>query len=287
MNLVSWTLQYLGVVLMGAAVFLLAWSIASDRQSLPYRYWARYVGHLEKRLRDLFVLNLSGSSIARGQFAAVVVVLAAAIYLGRGEFCLALPVIAVAPVLVLERQRASRTKAVELGMDAFIMTLANALKSTPSIGSALGYAQPLISPPLHEELGLALKQIRVGSTVDEALMNMGSRIRSLPLDATLSSILIGRQVGGDLITILETTATTLREMARLQGVLRAKTAEGKGQLIVLAVFPAVMLVSFDMASPGYFDPLTSSAVGYAVIAIATVLWIGAVAAARKVLSVDL
>jgi tight adherence protein B len=116
---------------------------------------------------------------------------------------------------------------------------------------------------------------------------MGARIRSLPLDATLSGILIGRQVGGDLITILETTGATLREMARLKGVLRTKTAEGKGQLIVLAVFPALILVAFDMMSPGYFDPLAASTVGYVVIVIATAMWIGAVAAARKILAVDL
>lgn len=283
----SWVLQALGVVLQGVAVFLAGWSIAAHRQSLPYRYWARYVGHLEKRLRDLFLLNTGGASIARAQCAALVLVAAAAIYLGRPIFYVAVPVIAATPVLVLERMRVARLKAVESGVDGFIMTLANALKSTPSIGSALVYAQPMISHPLDEELGLALKEIRVGTTVDEALMNMGSRIRSLPLDATLSSILIGRQVGGDLTTILETTASTLREMTRLQGVLRSKTAEGKGQLVVLAVFPAFILVSFDTMSPGYFDPMTASTVGYIVMVIATCLWIGAVAMARKVLAVDL
>lgn len=287
MNLEPRALGYLGAALMGVAVFLLGWSVVSHRQSLPYRYWARYVGHLEKRLRGLFEHALSGAAIARGQCAALALALAAAIYLGRPEVYLAVPIVAAAPVLVLEQRRVARRKAVEAGMDGFITTLANALKSTPSIGSALAYAQPLIPAPLDEELGLALEEIRVGSTVDEALMNMGARIRSLPLDATLSGILIGRQVGGDLTTILETTAATLREMARLHGVLRSKTAEGKGQLMVLAVFPALILVAFDMTSPGYFDPLTTSAIGYAVIVIGTSLWIGAVVLARKILAVNL
>lgn len=280
-------LEYAGVVLIGAAAFLLGWSVVPHRQSLAYRLWARYEGHLEKRLRDLFLLQLSGGMIARGQLAAIVAVSAAATYWGSGELCAFLPVVALGPVLTLERLRVLRIRAVELGMDAFIMTLANALKATPSIGNALAYAQPLLSPPLNQELGLALKEVRVGSTVDEALMNMGTRVRSLPLDATLSSILIGRQVGGDLVTILETTATTLREMARLHGVLRTKTAEGKGQLVVLAVFPALIVLGFDMASPGYFDPLTASVIGYVVIAISICLWIGAIAVARKVLAVDL
>jgi tight adherence protein B len=280
-------LGYAGVALLGAAVFLLAWSIAAHRQSLPYRYWARYVGHLEKTLRGLFELNVRGSLIAQCQVGALVLVLGAALYLGQPEIYLGLPIVAAAPVLVLERRRVTRRKSIEAGMDGFITTLANALKSTPSIGSALTYSQPLVPAPIDEELGLALKEMRVGSTLDEALMNMGLRVRSLPLDAALSGILIGRQVGGDLTKILETTAATLREMARLHGVLRSKTAEGKGQLTVLAFFPALILVLFDMASPGYFDPLTTSTVGYVVIVISTCLWIGAVAAARKILSVDI
>lgn len=287
MSIAPGLLRYAAVATLGLAVFMLGWAATAQPDALPYRYWARYVGHLEKRLRGLFELKTSGAAIARVQGAGLVLIVGTAVYLGRPEAYLALPLVAAAPVAVLERKRVSRCKAVEVGLDGFITVLANALESTPSIGSALAYAQPLIPAPLDEELGLALKEIRVGSTVDEALMNMGARVRSLPLDATLSGILIGRQVGGDLTTILKTTAATLREMARLHGVLRSKTAEGKGQLIVLAVFPALILVAFDMASPGYFDPLTSSTIGYVVIAIATSLWIGAVVVARKILAVDI
>jgi len=140
---------------------------------------------------------------------------------------------------------------------------------------------------MDEEIRLALKEIRVGTTIDQALLNMSARIRSPQLDATLAGILIGRQVGGDLPRILETTAETLREIARLQGVVRSKTAEGKAQLAVLAVFPAFLLVVFDLASPGYFSPLTHSFVGWIVILIAVGFWVTSIAMARGVLMVDI
>ncbi len=68
--------------------------------------------------------------------------------------------------------------------------------------------------------------------------------------------------------------------------MRAKTAEGRAQLGVLAVFPALMLVLFDTVSPGYFTPLTESAIGYIILSIAGVLWIASLVVARKVLAVD-
>lgn len=172
-------------------------------------------------------------------------------------------------------------------MDVFILALANALKSTPSIGSALIQVQPLVHPPMDQEVALALKEMRVGSSLDQALMNMAGRIRSVQLDAALSGLLIGRQVGGDLTNILETTASTLREMGRLHGVVRSKTAEGKAQLLILAVFPAGILLLFDMVSDGYFEPLGKSLVGWAIVVVAIALWVTSLAVARRVLTVDI
>ena len=194
---------------------------------------------------------------------------------------------AFGPALYLEQIRRRRVRAIEAKIDGFVLTLANALKATPSIGNALAYTQPLLAPPLDAEVALALKEMRLGNTVDQALLSMAGRIRSTQLDAALSGLLIGRQVGGDLPKILEKTAETLREMARLQGVVRSKTAEGKAQLAVLAVFPAVILLLFDTVSKGYFDPLTRSIFGWAVIGISIALWVASLLMARKILAVDI
>jgi hypothetical protein len=77
---------------------------------------------------------------------------------------------------------------------------------------------------MRQEVDLALKEMKVGSTLDQALLHMAARVGSRQLDSALSSILIGRQVGGNLPRVLETTAGTLREMRRLEGVVRTKTA---------------------------------------------------------------
>src|SRR4029078_11584582 len=89
----------------------------------------------------------------------------------------------------------------------------------------------VIDDPIRSEVDLALKEMKVGSTLDQALLHMASRVGSRQLHYALSSILIGRQVGGNLPKVLETTATTLREMKRLEGVVRTKTAQGTGTLV--------------------------------------------------------
>jgi tight adherence protein B len=274
------------VALGSVALFLVVFVLASDPASLPHRYFQRYVAYLERKLRNLF-LTTSGRAIAFGQAVAVVAAVGAGVIFSSSYALAAVGVALVGPALWLERLRVVRLRAIESKIDGFILTLANALKSTPSLGNALHQVQPLLPAPLDQELELALKEMRVGSSLEQALLNMAGRIRSRQLDAALSGLLIGRQVGGELTKILETTASTLREMARLQGVVRSKTAEGKAQLAVLAVFPALILFLFDTVSRGYFDPLGESAVGVVIVVMAVVAWIASLVLARKVLTVNL
>jgi tight adherence protein B len=141
--------------------------------------------------------------------------------------------------------------------------------------------------PLRQELELAVKQMRLGSTVEQAVLHMSGRVGSKQLDTALSAILIGRQVGGNLPTILETTAEVMREMARLEGVVRTKTADGKAQIWVLALFPFLLMLGFNAVNRGYFDPLTASATGYLVTILAFGLWGGSIVFARRILAVDI
>ena len=116
---------------------------------------------------------------------------------------------------------------------------------------------------------------------------MASRVGSRQLDSALSSVLIGRQVGGNLPRVLESTANTLREMRRLEGVVRTKTAEGKMQLWVIGIMPFALLVLMNQVWPGYFAPLTASFTGYLLSTGIVASWATSIILARKVLAVDL
>jgi tight adherence protein B len=103
----------------------------------------------------------------------------------------------------------------------------------------------------------------------------------------LTAILITRQVGGHLPEVLETLAASLREMARLAGVLRTKTAEGRIQFLVVSLVPPVLVLFFGKLRPGHFEPLFASHTGLVICVIAALLWAGSVLLARKVLAVQL
>jgi len=113
------------------------------------------------------------------------------------------------------------------------------------------------------------------------------RLQSSLATAATTAILIGRQTGGDLSAILERTAGNLREMRRLEGVVRAKTAEGRNQAYVLAAMPFVLLGIIHSFDPTWFEPLAESTLGVLVVIVALATWLFGIIWARKIMSVDI
>ena len=278
--------KWSGIVLLTLGIFGATWSLIADPQSMVRRYWMRYLAHLDRKLRSMFIWT-PAKYIAYAQLGALFVVLLLAVSVALPLWYIWLVLIALAPYYYIEKKRRERIEKIEEQLDGFLVGLANALKSIPSISSAFVSVQPILQAPLRDEVELAIKEMRVGSTLDQALLSMAGRVGSRQLDAALSAILIGRQLGGNLPTILETTANTLREMARLEGVIKTKTAEGKVQMWVMAATPFVMIVGLDWVFPGYFTVLQESLIGYALAFFAGAFWLASLLVAHKVLSVDI
>ena len=278
--------KWLGLALAFGAIACAGWALAVDPEAWPERWRRRYVGWLDGALATLF-LPANGRWVCLGQLLGLECVALASVWSGRAIGCLALPPVLLGPAAWLRYQRTRRARQVDAQVDTFLLTLANALRATPSLGQALQHTARLLSAPLGQELGRLLAELRLGSGIDAALRDMGRRAASEALDAALLAVLIGRQVGGELTTVLETTAATLREMARLRGVLRAKTAESRAQLWVLALAPGLVLYAFDAVRPGYFAPLLQSSIGWSLIGLAALLWGASLLVARRVLAVKL
>ncbi len=280
------TYKWAGIGLCALALFILIWAAFGDRNSLVYRYWARYTSSIERKLRPMFIFT-PGRVVAGGQVAAIFVVIVLELTVELPFFPVWLIAVCALPLLYIESMRKKRLDAIERQLDGFLLALANALKAIPSVAAAFNSVVPILQAPIKEEVDLATKEMKVGSTLDQSLLHMAARIGSRQVDSALSAILIGRQVGGNLGRVLETTAASIREMARLDGVIRTKTAEGKMQLGVIAVMPFALVLGLGYSSPGYFDPLQQSVSGYMASAMAGGCWIGALIWARKILAVDI
>jgi tight adherence protein B len=283
--LLAYALKFGAIALFALGLGLFVQKAASGETPIT-RHYRRYVAYLDRSLRLLF-LEGSGRRVVLWQLAALVVSGVAGVVLGGEHFLGLLPLVLLAPRLYLSKKRRDHLKKLESQLDSLILTLANALKTVPSPAAALAQIVPVLPRPICLELDRALKEVRVGSTLEQAILNMSARLRSNELDTALSALLIGLQVGGNLPRVLENTALTVREMNRLEGVVRTKTSEARAQLWVLALFPFAICMAFSALDPTYFDPLRQSPMGTVVTSVALCFWCAAILLARRIVRVDL
>ena len=104
--------------------------------------------------------------------------------------------------------------------------------------------------------------------------------------AAIATLRIARNTGGNLNRTLERTAASLRELARLEGVVRTKTAEGRAQTWVIALIPVPLVTGLDRLDPDFLAPVWTTTGGHLVLAGAIVLWAIALLLARKIVEVD-
>lgn len=93
--------------------------------------------------------------------------------------------------------------------------------------------------------------------------------------------------GGDLPNVLRTAAASLREMERLEGVVRTKTAEGKAQAWVISFIPIPLYFGIQMSDPNYFLPLEETVLGHVLLGVAVLCWLLAGFLARRILAVQI
>jgi tight adherence protein B len=165
--------------------------------------------------------------------------------------------------------------------------LANALKSTPSLGEAIASTALLVPRPFSEEVDLLVKELHLGISLNRALGAMALRIGSTIVSGAIMMIVVARQTGGNLPTTLENAAAVLRESARLEGVLRTKTAEGRGQVLVLSLVPFVLCLIITWLDPAWFGPMLDHPFGRVIMAGCFVAWMTATAWAHHIAGADL
>lgn len=276
---------YLGAVLLMVGTVVAIFFLITDPTSFVRVYWAKYVAALDAEVR-FQLWKTKGKDIARAQLAGFLAIPILAFLMADAFYAIFMIPIAVVPWLWLQNKHAERVTQLEMLLDSWLLLLANALKAAPSLGEAISSSARLIRPPFSDEVDLVIKEMKLGTPLDQAVLNMSRRIDSRVVSSSLATILVGRQTGGDLPEILEKSAATLREMQRLEGVVRTKTAEGKMQAIVLAAIPFLLLFMIHQVDNQWLRPLVETSTGYIIIAVATTLWFVAIILARRILTVD-
>lgn len=105
--------------------------------------------------------------------------------------------------LDVKRKKANRLSRFNTQLGEALSLMTNALRSGFSFLQAVEVISREMPSPIADEFSRFLNETRLGITTEEGLRNLTTRVPNSDLDLVVTSVLIQRQVGGNLTEILD------------------------------------------------------------------------------------
>jgi len=132
-----------------------------------------------------------------------------------------------------------------------ITLLANSLRAGSSFLQGLELVTREARPPISEEFERVVREMSLGVALQPALNNLVRRVASEDLELMVTAINIQSQVGGNLATVLDSIAFTIRERVRIQGEIKTLTAMQRYSGYVITLLPIGLAGLLFLISPTY------------------------------------
>ncbi len=140
--------------------------------------------------------------------------------------------------------------------------MANSVKSGLNLLQIIQLVVQEMPDPISQEFQLVLNQHHLGVSLDEALAKMLERVPTEDLAMAINAILILRETGGDLSETFAVISNTIRERRKIEGKIKAITAQGVTQSVILFLLPFGIALLIHLTNPEYLQPLFSNTWGY-------------------------
>jgi tight adherence protein B len=136
------------------------------------------------------------------------------------------------------------------------------------------------------EIRRTLRDISIGSSIEDALDALNQRVGSSDFDIVLTAILIQRSVGGNLAEILDNVAHTMRERERIRGEIQTLTSQQRMTGFVIGGIPVGLGAIFFLISPDFVGLLFTDPLGRMMLGAAAVMETLGFLVIRKIVNIE-
>lgn len=219
--------------------------------------------NLKHRAADVFALCLflaGGMYMLQGLFGLRLWFLRILIALAAG----------VTPVLYIMRVRSARLKRFEENLPDAIDLFTRTMRAGHNIHSGLETIAEETSDPIRQEFRKVMEELALGSPIEPTLHSLGQRVPLIDLKFFITGLILQRQTGANMVSVLENLSQLVRERLNMAAKLKAHTAQQRFSAGLLCLMPIVVGIGFWILKPEYIrllytDPTGSKFLTYAII----------------------
>jgi tight adherence protein B len=149
---------------------------------------------------------------------------------------------AIVPIFYVNMKRNARQeKLLSQLPDAFDL-MSRVIRAGQTMSQGLLAVADEFSPPIAGEFAFCYEQQNLGLPPETALRELARRTGLLELKIFVLAMLIQQQTGGNLAELLDKLSHIIRERYKMRGKVKALTAEGRVQAMVLLALPPFMFL---------------------------------------------
>jgi len=171
-------------------------------------------------------------------------------------------VLALIPVGIVSRLRRSRLFLFREQLPEALDLIRSALQAGHGLLASMAVAAETLPDPVSTELRYVVEETRLGLPIRDALYHLSDRVGDPNVPILIVGILVAQEVGGNLTEVIENTAYTIRERAKLQREVRSLTAQSRYSAIVLTLLPLFLGIFLFLFNPTYFDIMREREAGH-------------------------
>jgi tight adherence protein B len=173
----------------------------------------------------------------------------------------------IPPIVIAYLQR-RRQQQFNDQLTSMLQLISNSLKTGYPIDRALETVAAKSQPPVSTEFERVTTEITLGTSVEDALSSLLLRINSPDLEFIVTAILLHVRVGGNLAEVLDNISDTLRDRLQTKRDMSVLTAQSRASASIITGLPILLALGLYVFVPGYYAPMTSTWVGYAMLGFA-------------------
>jgi tight adherence protein B len=159
------------------------------------------------------------------------------------------------PLIYVRVKRQKRMRQIEELLPDAIDLFTRAMRAGHNIHSGLQVLADETAEPLGSEFKKLVEDLTLGSTVAEALHTLGDRVPLLDLRFFSTGVVLQRDTGANIVTVMENLSAVIRERLQLRARLRAHTAQQRFSAGLLCSLPIITGIAFYFIRYDYISPL--------------------------------
>jgi tight adherence protein B len=193
----------------------------------------------------------------------------------------------IIPWLRIRSKAAQRTVQLSEQLPDSLDLVGRSLQAGHGIADAMRLCAEEMPLPIAREFGQVYEEHNLGRDFRECMVELAERNpHNFDVRIFVSSTLLQRETGGNLIEILDNIAATVRSRFIFKGKVRALTAEARMSAFILGALPFVVTGALLVLRPDYLNPLFTESLGRSMLMVCALLFSSGILLMRGLAQVE-